>query len=103
MLNKYNVIIICFVCNKDLYIMYLVCDYCYMEIKGEFSFLKFNYIYKEIFYFIEVFVKNRGNIKVVEKEMNISYFIVKKYLDEVIILFGYSVDEDDDEFVRVKV
>ena len=35
--------------------------------------------------------------------MNISYPTVKKYLDEAITSLGYSVDEDDEEPVRVKV
>lgn len=103
MSNKHNVITICPVCNKDLHITHLACGHCHTEIKGEFSFSKFNYINKETLYFIEVFVKNRGNIKAVEKEMNISYPTVKKYLDEAITSLGYSVDEDDDEPVRVKV
>lgn len=103
MSNKHNVITNCPVCNKDLHITHLACDHCHTEIKGEFSFSKFNYINKETLYFIEVFVKNRGNIKAVEKEMNISYPTVKKYLDEAITSLGYSVDEDDEEPVRVKV
>src|SRR5690554_7124303 len=100
---KNQVLTICPVCGHDLHITHLGCDHCHTEIKGEFSFSKFNYIHKETLYFIEVFVKNRGNIKAVEKEMNISYPTVKKYLDEAITSLGYSVDEDDDEPVRVKV
>jgi hypothetical protein len=47
-----------------------------------------------------VFIKNRGNIKQIEKELNISYPTVKKMLDEVILGLGYSVSEDDDAFLR---
>src|SRR5690606_15315527 len=87
----------CPVCNHDLHITHLSCDHCHTEIKGEFQFSKFNYLNAETLYFIEIFVKNRGNIKAVEKEMNISYPTVKKYLDEAIVSLGYKLDESDDE------
>jgi hypothetical protein len=93
--KKHNVITVCPVCSHDLHITHLSCDHCHTEIKGEFSFSKFNYLNAETLYFIEVFVKNRGNIKAVEKEMNISYPTVKKYLDEAISSLGYSVDDED--------
>lgn len=102
MSNKHNVITICPVCSKDLHVTHLACDHCHTEVKGEFRFSKFNYIDKETLYFIEVFVKNRGNIKAVEKEMNISYPTVKKYLDEAITSLGYSVDLDEEELPKEK-
>lgn len=96
MSNKRNTITICPVCSHDLHITHLSCDHCHTEIKGEFRFSKFNYLDHETLYFIEVFVKNRGNIKAVEKEMNISYPTVKKYLDQAVTSLGYSVDEEDE-------
>ncbi len=97
MAKKNNVITTCPVCSHDLHITHLSCDHCHTEIKGEFSFSKFNYLNVETLYFIEVFVKNRGNIKAVEKEMNISYPTVKKYLDEAITALGYNADESVDK------
>lgn len=94
--KKHNIITVCPVCSHDLHVTHLSCDHCNTEIKGEFSFSKFNYLNTETLYFIEVFVKNRGNIKAVEKEMNISYPTVKKYLDEAISSLGYSVDDLED-------
>ncbi|CDR30563.1 Protein of uncharacterised function(DUF2089) [Acholeplasma oculi] len=88
----------CPVCNHDLHITHLSCDHCHTEIKGEFGFSKFNYLNPETLYFIEIFVKNRGNIKAVEKEMNISYPTVKKYLDEAVTSLGYSVEDDEPSF-----
>lgn len=87
----------CPVCQHDLHITHLECSHCQTKISGEFSFSKFNYLNQETLYFIELFVKNRGNIKAVEKEMNISYPTVKKYLDEAIISLGYKVDEIEEE------
>ncbi len=101
-MSKLNpVITVCPVCSHDLHVTHLACDHCHTEIKGEFSFSKFNYLNQETLYFIEVFVKNRGNIKAVEKEMDISYPTVKKYLDEAIVSLGYKLD-DDNNFQETK-
>lgn len=72
-------------------------------IEGNFNLSKFNYLKEEQRYFIEIFIKNRGNIKQVEKEMNISYPTVKKMLDDVILGLGYNVDGDDEEVSETNV
>jgi len=46
--------------------------------------------------FIEVFIKCRGNIKDVEKELGISYPTVRNRLEGVIQALGYSVDKMGD-------
>lgn len=90
---KNPVISQCPICHGDLYVTKLVCDNCGTGIEGKFTLSKFNYLDTEKLYFIEVFVKNRGNIKTIEKEMNISYPTVKKLLDEVISGLGYNPDQ----------
>ena len=91
-----NVIGECPICGGDLIVSKLSCTNCKTEISGQFKLSKFNYLSKEDLYFIEVFIKNRGNIKAIEKELGISYPTVKKNLDEVIIALGYVVDDKDD-------
>ena len=73
----------------------LKCNNCGTEISGNFQLSKFNYLSKENLYFIEVFIKNRGNIKQIEKELGISYPTVKKNLDEVIASLGYEVNDEE--------
>ncbi len=95
--NKVNpVLSTCPVCKNELRVVKLHCDNCETNIEGSFTLSKFNYLETEKLYFIEIFIKNRGNIKQIEKELNISYPTVKKMLDEVIIGLGYSVTDDDD-------
>jgi len=43
---------------------------------------------------MEAFIKCRGNIKEVEKELGISYPTVRNRLDSVIEALGYGVDKD---------
>jgi hypothetical protein len=85
----------CPICNSDLTVTKLECTECHTELSGQFQLSKFNYLTKEELFFIEVFIKNRGSIKQVEKELGISYPTVKKTLDEVIVSLGYEISEED--------
>ncbi len=106
---KYPVISTCPVCNHELKVVKLECDHCGTAIEGDFTLSKFNYMNQEKLYFIEIFIKNRGNIKAIEKELNISYPTVKKMLDDVINELGYDADldfdqkEDEAEVVNEKI
>ena len=91
----HNVIGECPVCHSDLKVTKLECVRCHTEISGNFTLSKFNYLSKEHLFFIEVFIKNKGNIKAIEKELGISYPTVKKNLDEVIVHLGYEVSEEE--------
>lgn len=42
-----------------------------------------------------MFIKNQGNIKRLEKDLNISYPTVKKTLDEIILALGYTPIDDE--------
>ena len=90
-----NVIGECPICESDLIVTKLQCTSCKTEISGAFQLSKFNYLSKDDLYFIEVFIKNRGNIKHIEKELGISYPTVKKNLDDVIVSLGYKVSDED--------
>jgi len=93
----------CPVCKNNLHVHTLHCDHCDTSIEGTFTLSKFNYLETEKLYFIEIFIKNRGNIKMIEKELNISYPTVKKMLDDVIVGLGYSLEAiEDDPFFKEK-
>ena len=85
----------CPVCGDMLHVTKLECDSCHTTINGEFYLSKFSYLKKEHLYFIEVFLKNKGNIKQIEKELSISYPTVKKNLDDVIRALGYDVENNN--------
>lgn len=79
----------CPVCDQTLTVTELSCRRCHTKISGEFQLCKFCSLDKEKKYFAEVFIKCRGNIKEIEKELGISYPTVRKLLDEVIQALGY--------------
>jgi hypothetical protein len=43
--------------------------------------------------FLEVFVRNRGNVKEMARETGESYWTIRRQLDEVIEEMGYSLDQ----------
>lgn len=88
----------CPVCNQELEVQRLSCRFCGTAIEGTFEICKFCRLDPEQKNFIEVFIKCRGNIKEVERELNISYPTVRSKLDQVIKSLGYEVGlapEDD--------
>ena len=97
-----RIIGLCPVCFEKLKITKLECDKCGTGITGEFHLSKFDYLTKEHQNFVEIFLKNRGNIKEIEKELGISYPTVRKFLDEVIISLGYKVSEEEKSKVSKK-
>ena len=84
----------CPVCDHEMKISKLTCTYCPTKIEGEFSSCKFCRLPTEQLIFMEAFIKCRGNIKEVEKELGISYPTVRSRLDSVIEALGYGVDKD---------
>jgi hypothetical protein len=86
----------CPVCSRELMISSLSCNHCQTRIEGSFSSCKFCRLPVEQQEFIEVFLKCRGSIKDVEKELGISYPTVRNRLDGVIQALGYRVQKQDD-------
>lgn len=87
----YRIIGKCPVCSGKLRAVRLKCGKCGTVIENEFELSKFEYLEEEQLSFIETFVKCRGSIKDVEKELGISYPTVRAKLDEVISALGYTV------------
>lgn len=87
---KREVIGKCPVCGDDLYVTKLSCHNCHTQIEGDFSLCKFCKLTDEQKSFVEIFLKSRGNIKEIEKELGISYPTVRGKLENVIEALGYS-------------
>jgi len=87
---KNDVIGSCPICSHELKVTRLQCSHCGTALEGNFQLSKFMKLSKEQLYFLEVFVKNRGNIKEIERELNISYPTVRNRLDSIIKALGYQ-------------
>ncbi len=80
----------CPVCGEKLVVSELTCLSCDSKLVGQFPLSKFDLLSQEEQDFALVFLKNAGNIKQIEKELNISYPTVKKMLDQVIKNLGFN-------------
>lgn len=89
----YKIITKCPVCGSNLKVTRLKCSKCSTVIENEFELSKFAYLSKDQLEFTEVFMRCRGSIKDVEKELGISYPTVRAKLDEVVAAMGYKVDK----------
>ncbi|AUS98395.1 hypothetical protein CDQ84_04095 [Clostridium thermosuccinogenes] len=82
----------CPVCGNDTEVTRISCNSCGTAIEGHFHLCKFCKLTAEQKTFIDVFIKCRGNIKEVEKELGISYPTVKNRLEDVAAALGYKQD-----------
>jgi hypothetical protein len=77
-------------CEAELVVTHLRCQQCGTGLEGVFHLNKFDRLSREQLRFVDVFIKNRGVIRDVERELSISYPTVRSRLDEVIRSLGYD-------------
>ena len=90
----------CPVCGGEYEITKLTCKKCKSELGGNFSGCDFCSLSDEDSYFILTFLKCRGSIKDVEKELKISYPTVRGKLDGVIKRLGLAGGMSPDEIKK---
>jgi hypothetical protein len=81
-------------CEGALSVARLECTKCEIGIEGEFSMPALLRLSPAQIDFVEVFIKNRGSIRDVERELGVSYPTVRGRLDDVIRALGYPVKGD---------
>lgn len=80
----------CPVCQTKLHIGKLTCPECHAQFPMDEPLNAFTYLSTSQANFLEIFLKNRGNLKAVGEEMNCSYPTVSKYLTDILIALGYA-------------
>jgi len=83
----------CPVCNKELTITQLTCEPCSLKMEGEFENCEFCSLSEENLEFLRSFIRCRGIIKDVEKELGISYPTVRSRLNRLVAALGYGEAE----------
>jgi hypothetical protein len=92
----------CPVCNGDTVVTKISCDNCNTTIEGEFTLCKFCKLTSEQKQFIDTFVKCRGNIKEMEKELGVSYPTVKNRLEDAAAALGHKPEPQIEEYGKKK-
>jgi hypothetical protein len=80
----------CPMCEAELIVTHLRCQRCGTGLEGVFTLTKFDRLSREQLRFVDVFMKNRGVIRDVERELGISYPTVRSRLDEVLRALGHD-------------
>jgi hypothetical protein len=73
---------------------------CGTGVVGRFELSPFYRLAPESLKFLEVFARNRGNVKEVERETGESYWAIRRQLDEVIAEMGMEAPQEDDISLR---
>lgn len=84
----------CPICGSDTEVTRVSCDNCDTVIEGHFQLCRFCKLTTEQKAFVDVFIKCRGNIKEVEKELGVSYPTVKNRLEDVASALGHKVEPE---------
>jgi hypothetical protein len=97
--TKHNKLISqCPVCGGQLAVTHLRCGSCDTELAGEFMANEFARLPEDKLAFLRTFLACRGNLKLVEQELSISYPTVRGRLDqllEVLNLHAREAREDE--------
>ena len=80
----------CPACGGSMVVTQMKCTECDTGVSGRFKSTIFARLSPESLAFIEVFVRLRGNIKEMERELGVPYSSVRNRLDEVIGELGFE-------------
>lgn len=83
-------------CSSPLVVTQLNCTVCGTGVVGKFELSPFFRLSPESLKFLEFFVRNRGNVKEMERETGESYWAIRRQLDEVITEMGIEASKEDD-------
>jgi hypothetical protein len=82
----------CPMCHAELIVRSLACPACGIKIEGDFAPPKILSLTNEQLEFIMVFLRARGNIREVERELGVSYPTVRGRLDEIVSRLGIETE-----------
>ncbi len=86
----------CPACGGEVEITRISCANCDTEVTGRFTPCRFCRLPPETAQFLELFVKNRGNVKEMERELGISYWTIRSRINELIKDLGFETDEQEE-------
>lgn len=101
----HDVIATCPVCTDELTVTRLHCTTCGTTLEGSFSVGRFGRLTKEQLAILESFLRSRGNLREMERELGISYPTVRSRVEALVRSLGFGpradgdADPDDDTAV----
>jgi hypothetical protein len=92
----HDVIATCPVCSGELTITRLHCRSCGTALEGEFGVGRFGRLDREQMRLLESFLRSRGNLKEMERELGISYPTVRGRVEGLVRALGLADGNGDD-------
>ena len=83
----------CPVCGENLVITEFSCSSCGTTIRGRFELDEFFRLSPEQLNFLRIFIKARGNLSELQKELGISYPTARSRLENIVRTLGYEAKE----------
>jgi hypothetical protein len=93
----HDVISTCPVCSNELSVTRLHCRSCGTTLEGEFSVGRFGRLTREQLLVLESFLRSRGNLRDMERELNISYPTVRSRVEALVRALGFGPREGSAE------
>jgi len=91
----HDVIATCPVCTKELSVTRLHCRSCGTSLEGDFSVGRFGRLNREQLALLESFLRSRGNLREMERELGISYPTVRGRVEALVRALGFGARADD--------
>jgi hypothetical protein len=92
----HDVISTCPVCSGELAVTRLRCGSCGTTLEGEFSVGRFARLSRDQTALLESFLRSRGNLRDIERELGISYPTVRGRVEALVRALGFGPRSDDD-------
>jgi hypothetical protein len=95
----HDVISTCPVCSGELAVTRLRCGSCGTTLEGEFSVGRFARLSRDQTALLESFLRSRGNLRDIERELGISYPTVRTRVEALVRALGFGPRSDDETAV----
>ena len=92
----HDVISTCPICSGELAVTRLHCASCGTTLEGDFSVGRFGRLTREQLTLLESFLRSRGNLREMERELGISYPTVRSRVEALVRALGFGPRPDDD-------
>ena len=90
----HDAIATCPICSGELAVTRLHCRSCWTTLEGDFNVGRFARLSRDQFALLESFLRSRGNLKEMERELGISYPTVRARVDALLRALGLGDGED---------
>ncbi len=93
----HDVISTCPVCSSELAVTRLHCRSCGTTLEGDFSVGRFGRLSRDQMTLLESFLRSRGNLRDMERELGISYPTVRSRVEALVRALGFGARGDEDD------